>query len=91
MPQGKTSFKKKAPKAKKAIRGSKVHRTKKGKVHKPPRKLRAKQALAADVTVGKMITQRTEREAKAMVMREGSKLKILDMPPVLAPKGKKQT
>lgn len=87
MPQG--NFKSaKIPSSK--IRKGRItkSKTKKGKLFKPPKKARAKEAFLVEKVLDKTLINQTEDKAKSFVAKEGTKLKILDTPPILKPKQK---
>ena len=86
MPQG--QFKKHKLANSKPSHSSKASKTKKGRVVKPPKRLAAKRKLEMETAVDRTLRKRTERRTAAMVMKEGTKLKVLDVPPVLRPKKK---
>ena len=88
MPQG--SFKKRPIEGQKTQRRTKALKTKKGRVVKAPKRKAAQKQLALETAVHKMVGQKTEEKTRAMVAHEGSRLKILQTPPVMAPKKKKR-
>lgn len=86
MPQGSLKVKKTLVEGKKG----RINKTKKGKLFKAPKKMKAKESLLIEKSMDRVLMKKTEEKAKSMLAKEGSKLKILDTPPILSSKQKQQ-